>query len=171
MQGEFKVSRCTRRCHSLDRPLGEGEWYYSVLVELGDGYQRQDYSAQAWSGPPKEAIGWWKNRMPTNDEKKLVLAPKEVLIDLLHQMADHPERAKSRYLLALMLLRRRLLKQTSDAGNDTGTDTGDGPGSVLNLEVIADGSRIAVPVCEISRAESADLRDQLNELIYCESED
>src|SRR6056297_1907643 len=110
MLGEYKLNRSTRHCHALGRPLREGEWYYSVISESGEDYVRRDYSAEAWSGPPQEAIGWWKKRMPKSDERKLVLAPPEVLIDLLRQMESAPEKAKSGYLLALMLMRRRLLR-------------------------------------------------------------
>lgn len=171
MQGEFKVSRCTRRCHALERPLREGEWYYSVLVESGDEFLRRDYAAEAWQGPPEEAIGWWKNRMPTSDEKKLVLAPKEVLIDLLRQMADDPAKAKSRYLLALLLMRRRIVKPAIASPGQATNDPTHENDSVLCVEVLTDGSQIEVPVCDISRGEATALREELNELIYCEAEE
>ena len=61
MLGEYKVSRCSRQCHALQRPLREGEWYYSVVLESGDEYVRQDFSAESWQGPPEGTIGWWKN--------------------------------------------------------------------------------------------------------------
>ncbi len=110
MLGEYKVNRCTRQCYALQRPLREGEWYYSVVMESGDEYIRRDYSAESWQGPPEGSIGWWKNRMPTSDEKKMVLAPPEVLIDLLRQMEQFPSKTKSRYLLALMLMRRKIVR-------------------------------------------------------------
>ena len=165
MLGEYKVSRCTRKCYALDRPLGEGEWYYSVVLEDGEEFERRDYSAESWQGPPDGAIGWWKNRMPRADEKKLVLAPPEVLIDLVRQMEQFPERAKSRYLLALMLMRKKLLRPA-----ESSADADSMPENTLRVEVIADGSTIDVPVCEISRSESDQLSEQLNELLYCEAE-
>ncbi|MEM8668801.1 MAG: hypothetical protein AAGG48_14875 [Planctomycetota bacterium] len=161
MLGEYKVGRCTRVCHAQSRPLREGEWYYSVVIEDDESFVRHDYSAESWSEPPEGAIGWWKSRMPSSDEKKLVLAPPEVLIDLLRQMESIPTRAKSRYLLALMLMRRKLLRPSSDA-----TPSSD----VLSLEVISDGSQIDVPVCEITRSEADTLREELNDLLYCEAE-
>ncbi len=164
MLGEYKVSRCTRQCHALNRPLREGEWYYSVVLESGDEYIRRDYSAESWQGPPEESIGWWKSRMPTSDEKKVVLAPPEVLIDLLRQMEQFPDKAKSRYLLALMLMRRKIVRPA--AASDEIPVSKD----VLRVEVVADGSSIDVPICEINRSESESLRDELNELLYCEAE-
>ncbi len=176
MLGEYKVSRCTRQCHALDRPLRDGEWYYSVVSESDDEYVRHDFSAEAWKGPPEGAIGWWKNRMPTSDEKKLVLAPPEVLIDLLRQMERIPAKAKGRYLLALMLMRRKLVRPLAgnpgDSPEENDPTTGDtvAQNETLRVEVVADGSTIDVPVCKISRSESESLRDELNELLYCEAE-
>ena len=160
MLGEYKVSRCTRRCHDLDRPLREGEWYYSVVIESDDDYIRRDYSAENWQGPPEGAVGWWKNRMPTSDEKKLVPAPPEVLVDLVRTMESVPEKAKSRYLLALMLLRRKVVRASDD----------DVDRNLLRIEVATDGSQIDVPVCQITRDESEQLLEELNELLYCEAD-
>lgn len=171
MLGEYKVNRCTRQCHAQHRPLREGEWYYSVIVESGDDYVRRDYAAEAWTGPPDDAVGWWKKRMPKSSEQKLVLAPPAVLIDLVRQMEQFPEKAKSRYLLALMLMRKRLLKPADRLAWSTqnkSSDTAD-PTSVMTMQVISDGSTIDIPICEISRSESETLREQLNELLYCEA--
>lgn len=165
MLGEYKVSRCSRHCHAQNRPLREGEWYYSVVLGSGEDCIRQDYSAESWTDPPEGTIGWWKNRMPTADEKKLVLAPAEVLIDLLRQMGEFPAKAKSRYLLALMLMRRKILRPAAVvAGKPPSPD-------LLRVEVLIDGSVIEVPTCEITRSESDALRDELNELLYCEADE
>ncbi|KAA1258735.1 hypothetical protein LF1_12580 [Rubripirellula obstinata] len=160
MLGEYKVSRSTRQCHVQGRPLREGEWYFSAIIESGDDYVRRDYSAESWTEPPEDAIGWWKKRMPKADDKKLVLAPPEVLIDLLRQMERFPDKAKSRYLLSLMLMRKRLLRPSSES-----TDP-----EVMVVEVVSDSSQIEIPICKIDRSESETLRDELNELLYCEAD-
>ncbi len=164
MLGEYHVSRCTRNCHALHRPLREGEWYYSVVMESGDDYVRRDFSAESWKGPPEEAIGWWKCRMPSASEKKLVLAPPEVLIDLLRQMSSFPDKAKTRYLLAIMLMRKRLVRPWEGTPDDSLSE------GMMRLEVLADSSTIDVMPCEITRAEADPLRDELNDLLYCEAD-
>lgn len=165
MLSEFKISRCSRRCFTLDRPLREGETYFSVVLESGDGYVRRDYAAESWQGPPEDAIGWWKNRMPAADEKKLVLAPPAVLIDLLRRMQGQPENAKSRYLLALTLLRRRIVR---DAGTvPDGRESADA--NTLRVQVPADSSVIEVDVVSVSRGEVERLTDQLHALLYQEA--
>jgi len=173
MLGDYKVSRCTRRCYSLDRPLREGESYYSVVLDDDEQLERRDYSAESWQGPPDDAIGWWKNRMPTADQKKLVLAPPEILIDLLRQMEKFPERAKSRYLLALMLMRRKYVRPVKASQNEASQNETSDPNDsskTFVVEVVADGSTIDIPICTIGRSESDSLRDELNELLYCEAE-
>ncbi len=162
MLGEYKVSRCSRKCHKLGRPLREGERYYSVVLESGQEYERRDYAAEAWEGPPEGAIGVWKNRMPTADERKLVLAPSEVLIDLLRQMADVPEKAKTRYLLGLMLLRRKIVQRAVAEPDQAASQA-------LRVKVPADGSIIEIPTCDIGRSESDRLLEELNELLYCDA--
>lgn len=185
MLGEYKVNRCTRQCYAQRRPLRDGEWYYSVVLEADEDYIRRDYSADSWEGPPEGAIGWWKNRMPAADEKKLVLAPPEVLIDLLRQMGEFPAKEKCRYLLALMLMRRRIvrpaktLQETSESAetekeDESSVDPDSPPPSVprelLRVEVVADGSVIEVPICAITRSESDAVKEELDELLYCEAE-
>ena len=169
MLGEYKVNRCTRQCHTLGRPLREGELYYSVVLESDEDYVRRDYSAESWTEPPEDAIGWWKCRMPTSDEKKLVLAPPEVLTDLLRQMENSPEKAKSRYLLALMLMRKKIVRPVD--GKSADVDPPSSGQERLRLEVLATGGTIEIPVCTISRSESETLRDELNTLLYCEAKE
>jgi hypothetical protein len=162
MLGEYKVSRPTRRCAAADRPLREGEWYFSAIFEHGDDYVRRDYAAENWQGPPEGTIGYWKRRMPTQSDKIRVLAPPEVLVDLIRQMERFPARVKSRYLLALMLMRRRILRP--------------GPATIASsptrmlLIVISDSSEIEIDVCEISPRESESLRAELDELLYTEAD-
>lgn len=163
MLGEYKVGRCSRQCFKQERPLREGEAYFSVIIADGDDYRRRDYSAEAWEGPPADAIGHWRARMPKSDERKLVLAPKAVLVGLLREMENFPEKAKPRYLLALTMMRKRILRPAP------ATAASKAKPESLFVQVIEDDSIIEVPVCEIDRVESEQLREELNELLYCDA--
>lgn len=167
MPFEYKLGRCSRQCYVEKRALADGEWYYSVVLDSEDEFVRRDYSAGAWQGPPEGAIGFWKCRMPAGDEKKTVLAPKAVLIDLLRQLGSFPEKAKTRYLLALMMVRRKIVKllpPDSNAGDET-----DDSIETMTVEVLDDGSQIEISVCEIARSETDSLTEALNEMLYCEA--
>jgi hypothetical protein len=169
MVGEYKVSRCSRRCHALDRPLREGEWYYSVVLanddDSGSDFERRDYAAEAWQEPPAGAIGWWKSRMPTAAEKKLVPAPPAVLVGMLRQMGQSSQCAKQRYLLALMLMRKKIVRPVVSGDEPTNAMA-----KLLRVEVVSDASTIDIPICEINRSETDSLCQRLNDLLYTEAE-
>ncbi len=185
---DYKIARSSRRCTKLDRPLKPGEWFWTVVIEAGDELVRQDVSAEAWTGPPEGSLAHWKNRMPSSDQRRLKLAPDAVLVDLLHQLADDLPRQELRYLLTLLLLRRRLVRpipshhesshdpSDTDHLDDAADDqtTGERAAAVkekcLHLEVVADGTSVSVVECDISPELAAKLQSELVDLLYCEAE-
>jgi hypothetical protein len=119
---DFEVQRCTRRCAASGRPLNEGEEFYSALVAEGAEVRRYDYSIEAWTGAPERSLGWWKSRMPERDAKKTQLAPGEVLLQLFAELDRAVEKQDMRYVLSLLLVRRRVLRledtECDEAGNE-----------------------------------------------------
>jgi hypothetical protein len=113
MQLEFEVQRMTRRCAATDRALEPGDVCYSVLEARGADLVRTDYCTTAWAGPPEGAIGWWLARIPAATAKTVKLAPNDVLLKLFDQLAEQPESEDIRYVLALLLIRRRVLRMES----------------------------------------------------------
>ncbi len=120
---EYDHLRCTRRCAVTDREFAPGETFYSVLTAAGSKLIRHDYSADAWKGPPEGAIGWWKSHMPQHDPKRVHWAPNDVMLDLLEQLADDPAHAEMRYVLALLLVRRRVCRLEETHRDNLGQET------------------------------------------------
>ncbi len=113
---DFEVQRCTRCCAATERPLEPGDECYSVLEVVGAEVVRKDYCLEAWNGAPDAAFGWWKSRVPEPTAKKIKLAPNDVLLELFEQLADKRQQQDLRYVLALLLVRRRVLR--IDVNND-----------------------------------------------------
>lgn len=107
---DFEVQRCTRHCAASGHELKPGESFYSVLMAEGAQVVRYDYASGAWQGPPAGALGWWKSQVPERDTKKMQWAPNDVMLGLLEQLADQPQLADMRYVLSLLLVRRRVLR-------------------------------------------------------------
>src|SRR5215213_2888117 len=107
---DFEVQRCTRCCAATERALEPGDECYSVLEIAGANVVRKDYCPEAWKGAPHTAFGWWKSRVPAPTAKKIKLAPNEILLELLDQLADKSEQQDLRYILALLLIRRRVVR-------------------------------------------------------------
>lgn len=164
MLAEYKVNRCSRRCCVEDRPLRDGEWYVSVVIEDGEELVRRDYSANAWTEPPEGTVGWWKCRMPESGQRKMVLAPDPVLVDTLRQMEDDDQRRPLAFLLALTLLRRRILRLIP---SDSPTDPTQP--KTMRLQVAADGSEIEIQEWTITRRQTETLTEALQELLYVEA--
>ena len=100
------------KCAKTGRDIGEGEDYYAVLFEDGEGFRREDYSVDAWDGPPDGAYCHFKTRMPIKEAKKRLLVDDAVLISFFERLASEtePARVRFRFVLALILMRKRLLK-------------------------------------------------------------
>jgi hypothetical protein len=107
---DYEFQRFTRHCAATGRELAPGEDFYSVVTEEGSKIIRKDYSAAAWQGPPKEALGWWRSQVPGPNAKRFHWAPNEVMLHFFEELGDAPDRADLRYVLALLLLRRRVFR-------------------------------------------------------------
>lgn len=108
---DFDLQHNTRHCAVSGRELQPGEAFYTVLRKDGAAVQRLDYSEAAWTGPPEVCLAWWKSILPAaTDNKKPHWAPNDVMLHLFESLAEQPEQADMRYVLTLLLIRRRLLR-------------------------------------------------------------
>ena len=107
---DFEIQRCTRHCAATGRELLPGETFYSVLIEKGSSVERHDYSQEAWTEPPADAIGWWKTQLPDPKTQRKQWAPNDVMLRLFDELAEQPEQQDVRYVLALLLVRRRVMR-------------------------------------------------------------
>lgn len=110
----FEIARLTRRCAATGRELAVGEPYIAVLTET-DVVERRDFSVEAWEAGARPAgtlVGWWKGVVPPQEAKGTRFVSDPELLDLFEQLAQatEPGRQAFAYVLALLLVRRRLLK-------------------------------------------------------------
>ena len=117
---DFEVQRCSRRCEKLDRELQPGEWFYSVLMAEGAQMVRFDYCEDSWEGPPDGVIGWWKSQMPDPHARKLHWAPNDVMLHYFEQLKGRDDQQDVRYVLALLIMRRRIVRLEDTERADDG---------------------------------------------------
>jgi hypothetical protein len=119
---DYDIQRFTRHCAKTGRELKPGETFYSVLAADGARIVRQDFAADAWQGPPEGALGWWKSHVPTQSTHKVSWAPNDVMLELLEQWESDSAKQDMRYVLSLLLVRRRVLRleeaETNEAGQE-----------------------------------------------------
>jgi hypothetical protein len=93
-------------------PIEEGQEFYTVLIEEGESFRRADFSCKAWAGPPVGAFCHFKTKVPIKEKRKKLLVDDELLINFFLRLADEsePVRIHFRFVLALILMRKRLLR-------------------------------------------------------------
>jgi len=119
---DFEVQRCTRHCATTGRELKPGETFYSTLVAEGSKVVRHDYAAEVWQGPPESVLGWWKSHLPARDARRVHWAPNDVMLELLEQLETQPDKHDMRYVLSLLLVRRRVVRLEDTQRDDAGAE-------------------------------------------------
>lgn len=118
----FAVARPTGICAATGRPLAPGERFVATLVERGtgvdapgEGLERLDFALDAWSsgarpGPEFRVFGSWRSVVPES-AARAPSVDEDALLDLFDQLGENaePKAAALRYLLALLLIRRKSL--------------------------------------------------------------
>ncbi len=124
MSLDFEVKRCTRKCAKTERAFDPGETFYSILrpAPASDEVIREDFCAEAWSGPPEDIIGWWMSQLPDPDARKVEWAPNDVILHYFEKIHADPNKAETCFVLTLLMIRRRLMRleesQTDEQGNE-----------------------------------------------------
>lgn len=115
----YDISRATGCCAATGEPIRPGDGYVATLCEREgeEGFERLDYSLSAWERGerPPRLFSSWRTTMPEPGGRAKPLVDDEVLLNLFHRLADdeQPQRIAYRFVIALILLRKRLLKHES----------------------------------------------------------
>jgi hypothetical protein len=107
----YQIQGPTRRCAGTGRELKAGEAHYSVLIEEGGQFVRKDYAVDAWDAPPEGVIAYWRGRIPTESRQTPVFND-DLLLECFTHLGDakEPGQRQFRYVVALLLMRRKRLK-------------------------------------------------------------
>lgn len=117
----YQVSRPTGRCAHTGEPMAPGTPCIATLIERSgdEGFERLDYSLAAWEEDVRPAglFSYWKTTVPDPETKGRLLVDDQVLMDLFERLAEdeRPQRVAFRFVLGLILMRKRLLRQVGRA--------------------------------------------------------
>jgi hypothetical protein len=119
---DYEVQHSTRHCTATGREFAPGETYYSVLMVEGADLKRYDYAADAWPGPPEESVGWWKSQIPDRTANRKHWAPNDVMLQFWDELAEQPDKQDMRYVLTLLLIRRRVFRLEEETFDPVGQE-------------------------------------------------
>jgi hypothetical protein len=158
---DYAIQKSSRKCFVSDRPLQPGDRCVSAIMQKGGDLVRRDFAQENWPGPNSETVGWWRSVVPQKRSTGQTLAPNAVLINTLESLLDTPGKSAIAYLLALLLIRRRVLVDDVEASEPSTETT-----STLSLRVSQDERILLVPVEPVDAARSQEYQAQLMELLH-----
>ena len=119
---EWEITRSQQRCGRCETVFEELQEYYSAIYERPEGFERMDFCMKCWPGGTDEMFSFWKRRVPPKEVKPKKFVDDEMLIDFFERLSGATEELKVnfRYILALVLMRKRLLKLEGTRRDETG---------------------------------------------------
>lgn len=117
---EWEIDKPVGQCGGSGKKIEYEEEYFGALVETEEGLKRQDFCADYWQGHKPEVFCYWKTKLPHPDEKKQLFIDDEMLMSFFERLAEEtePEKINFRFVLTLVLMRKRRLKYDSSKIKD-----------------------------------------------------
>lgn len=111
---DWAIKQRSDSCHATQRPFAPGEIFYTLLYREGDGFRREDLSEDAWLKRNEniQPFSFWKTKFEPEPPAAPEALGQETAEDLFRRlmMGTEPPR-NACYVLAVMLERKRILKQ------------------------------------------------------------
>jgi hypothetical protein len=127
---DWKIRSRSQHCCHTGKPFEEGDEFYTCIFEdpESDGYIRKDYLAEVWDEVrvhfDPQPFSFWKSTFEVPPvEGKTEAIEKHSAEAMLRQMIeeDEPATENARYILAVMLERKKTLKPVETRETETST--------------------------------------------------
>ena len=158
MNQDWDIRKRSEVCTLTQRPFREGEFFYTAIFREGDGFRREDICDEAWSARPSEPapFSFWRSKFelppPPPPEPLAKQDAESILRKLIAENSDATKNA--RYILALMLERKRLLKPMESSDPD-----------VLVYERAGTGETFLIPNPRLSLAQVPEVQREVSALL------
>ncbi|MHC4200926.1 MAG: hypothetical protein ACYSU0_13115 [Planctomycetota bacterium] len=153
------ITGASEACVECRKGFTPGDELTSALYQEGDGFVRRDLCPSCWEARGGgDHFSFWRRVVPEPEDEEArkkrrleaMLNPL-VLFDIFKEMADHPDAARRRFrfMLALMLMRRKKLRFISIGKRKMA----DGEQDVLMLKQAGRGARLTFDVVDVKMGE------------------
>ena len=161
LANEWPIKHRADACARTQRPFQPGEQFYTLLFREGEGFRREDLSEEAWAQRNENIrpFSFWKTRYEPPPAAPPEALAKENAEDLLRRLLAQNDAANANacYVLAVMLERKRVLKQIK-------TDQSEGQ-PVLIYEHAKSGDVFIVPDARLRLDEIEHVQHEVSELL------
>jgi hypothetical protein len=115
MLSEWEIKARSRHCARTQEMFEDGATIFTLLFRERAGFRREDISEKAWQLVKESVVpfSFWKSKFQAAPPPAPEAMPKESVEELLRRLVteDLPEHLNARYVLAILLERKRTLKQ------------------------------------------------------------
>ena len=159
MSDDWQMPRHGEACEACRRSFEPGEKIQARLCEAPEGYERRDYCARCQPQAEIATIGTWWTHRPQPADKRVPAFDREAIYGFFEQLegADTSEKQQLRFVLALLLWRKKVLKFDRSETRDDG--------EVWRFAAPASGTEHAVERPELAEDELERLGGQLEGLL------
>lgn len=114
MANEWEIKGRSHACTATGHQFADGEYFYTLLFQDRSGFCREDLCEAAWKERDRKAkpYSFWRSKFEVPPPPAPEPLGKQNAESLLRKYMNEPgeEHANVRFILALMLERKRLLK-------------------------------------------------------------
>jgi hypothetical protein len=159
---DWEIDKSLGQCCATGRAIEPGEEYYAALVQTEQGFARRDFCAEYWNQNKPTVFCYWKTKLPSPDQKKHLFIDDDMLMAFFERLGTETEQEKVnfRFVLALVLMRRRRLKYDSSKMND-GKD-------IWRLRITGTQDFVEVVNPNLGEQQVAQLTTQIGEILQGE---
>jgi len=159
---DWVIDKPLGQCCATGKAIGPGEEYYAALVQTEQGFARRDFCAEYWTQNKPTVFCYWKTKLPSPDQKKHLFIDDDMLMAFFERLGTETEQEKVnfRFVLALVLMRRRRLKYDSSKMND-GKD-------IWRLRITGTQDFVEVVNPNLGEQQVAQLTTQIGEILQGE---
>ena len=160
---DWEIKKPLGQCYGTQEPFEPGQEYYAALVETEQGLVRRDYSIGYWQEHKPAVYCYWKTRMTRPEQKKKLFIDDEMLMAFFDRLADEtdPEKINFRFVLTLILMRKRKLKYESSHIDSTGQE-------LWTLRVTGQGRTETVVNPHLTEDQIEQLSGQMGQILQVE---
>ena len=127
MQQDWTIQSRAERCSVTGVEFQDGEYFYTLLFDEIAGLRREDLSEAAWKerNDNLQTYSFWRSKFEMPPPAPPETVSKHTAEDLLRRYMEESssQHAAARYLLAVMLERKRILREVQTKRTPDGEQT------------------------------------------------
>ena len=156
---EWEIDKPLGQCSGTGKKIEPGQEYFAALVETPEGLQRRDFCADYWQQQKPEVFCYWKTKLPEPGRKKQLFVDDQMLMAFFDRLAAESDQEKInfRFVLTLILMRKRLLKYDSSRTEDDK--------EIWRLRIVGDKEFVEVVNPHLDEGQIEQLSSQLSEIL------